>query len=338
MLHAYDRAGWDANLSTFFHNVSGRVIIEDADTIRVENFYYDGQGPAVYFYLAEQNTNESFKNGLAIGSLLTRPTAYNNETLTIDLPAGNTLDGYHAISVWCAAVSVNFGSGLFGVNAEYTVTFDATWSAQTHTYFPPSPHFSGLIGLTHTPQTSIWRLGDLASNGIESMAETGSKSALIADMTPLFNSGNAFSTLSGGGINPSPGSVSLNFNIHSAFPNVSLVSMIAPSPDWFVGVDSLSLFQDGQWLPEVVVPLWPYDSGTDSGPDFTSPNNDTNPPQPITQITGYPFTGDPTLGTFTFTLTCSGTAPADLNNDCRVDILFLNESVQKLHKPLGSVR
>ena len=34
--------------------------------------------------------------------------------------------------------------------AEYTVTFDAAWSAATHPEdFPGKPHFSGLIGATH---------------------------------------------------------------------------------------------------------------------------------------------------------------------------------------------
>jgi serine/threonine protein kinase len=36
---------------------------------------------------------------------------------------------------------------------------------------------------------------------------------------------------------------------------VTLVSMVAPSPDWFVGVGGLPLLQDGQWVDELVVPL-----------------------------------------------------------------------------------
>jgi hypothetical protein len=31
----------------------------------------------------------------------------------IDLPAGQTLEGWHAVSVWCVAAGVSFGSGTF---------------------------------------------------------------------------------------------------------------------------------------------------------------------------------------------------------------------------------
>ena len=33
--------------------------------------------------------------------------------LFVDLPAGETLDGWNAVSVWCAEFRVNFGSGTF---------------------------------------------------------------------------------------------------------------------------------------------------------------------------------------------------------------------------------
>lgn len=35
--------------------------------------------------------------------------------LVIDLPGANTLDGFNAISVWCASAGANFGSGTFVV-------------------------------------------------------------------------------------------------------------------------------------------------------------------------------------------------------------------------------
>jgi hypothetical protein len=77
--------------------------------------------------------------------------------------------------------------------------------------------------------------------------------------------------------------------------------MVAPSPDWFVGVDSLPLYENGQWRPLITVDLFPYDSGTDSGVFFDSPNADTQPREPIAAL-GAPFTGLPRMGTMTFTL------------------------------------
>ena len=319
---AYERSGWRAQLSTLTHGVSGTVTIMDRDTLRIENFHYDGGGPAVYFYLGQSNDNAAFSQGLALPPLLSG-TTYRGDELQVDLPAGRTLDGYTAISVWCVDFAVNFGSGTFGAEVQYEVTFNATWSRETHTHFPPNPHFSGLIGGTHNPEKSFWQLHGIASPGIEVMAETGGKSPLRQEVESAIRGGSAYSLISGGGIGRSPGSVSTTFTINTSHPRVSLVSMIAPSPDWFVGVADLALFRNGRWLGEVKVDLLPYDAGTDSGSDFTSPNDDTQPAEPIHVITDFPFGNDPPLGTFTFRLVCDDPPVGDLNNDCRVDHLDL---------------
>ncbi len=189
--------------------------------------------------------------------------------------------------------------------AEYEVTFEATWSSETHPEdFPPNPHFSGLIGATHNSKVTFWEEGQLASPGIKNMAEKGSKNPLNSEIDAAIQNGYAFTKLSGGGIARSPGSVSLSFNISKDFPFVTLVSMVAPSPDWFVGVSSLSLLENNRWVTNKVVILYAYDAGTDSGTTYTSPDLPTNPPEPINRIETSPFLVDGTVtpvGTFTFT-------------------------------------
>lgn len=193
--------------------------------------------------------------------------------------------------------------------AQYTVTFQSTWSAQTHPVdYPSNSHFSGLIGTTHDATVTFWQEGQLASPGIESMAETGSKSPLLDEIATAMTAGSADALLSGGGINPSPGSVSLSFQAQLSHPLVSLVSMIAPSPDWFVGVSGMSLLDNGDWVEEKIVTLWPYDSGTDNGTTYTSFNSDTNPAVPIYEIMSLPVGNGVPLGTFTFTRTDTPTA------------------------------
>jgi hypothetical protein len=314
----YERAGWKAKLSALSHGVSGVVEIVDADTIRIEDFNYDGGGQGVFLSLAAQNTDASFLAGVPVGPLLSG-TERINETLTVEMPAGLDTRDYNAVSVWSVDLAANFGSGTFGSVVRYEVTFDATWSDPTHLHFPPNPHFSGLIGAAHDDGVLFWNLGGLASDGIERMAELGSKSPLSSEVNIAIRAGSAYSLISGGGIGRSPGSVSTTFEISSAQPLATVVSMIAPSPDWFVGVSGLRLFEDGQWLGEVVVVLDPYDAGTDSGDDFTSQNDDTNPPGPISVITGFPFEDNVPLGTFTFRLMCPNPPVGDVNGDCRVD-------------------
>ncbi len=188
--------------------------------------------------------------------------------------------------------------------AAYTVTFDATWSAATHpTAFPASAHFSGLVGGTHDDTIHFWSLGGLPSVGMEAMAEVGSKSQLTSEVFTAINAGSAGEIISGFGIFPTPGSASDAFTATLDHPLATVVSMIAPSPDWFVGVDGANLLVDGNWVDELVIPLAAYDAGTDNGTSFTSPDSDTQPKQPISLITGFPFASGVPLGTFTFTRT-----------------------------------
>ena len=107
----YARAGWSADLATYFHDVAGTVTVVDERTLLVEHFTFDGGGPAVYFYLGTTDSNAAFSSGLQLDPQLTR--AYDDEAFTLTLPPGETLDAYGAVSVWCAAVGVNFGSGSF---------------------------------------------------------------------------------------------------------------------------------------------------------------------------------------------------------------------------------
>lgn len=187
--------------------------------------------------------------------------------------------------------------------ATYRVTFESSWSADTHPQdFPSNPHFSGLIGATHNATVSFWEPGVLASAGIESMAETGSKLLLTSEVNSAIFAGNAELVLSGGGIGLSPGSVALEFDVSEQFPLVTLVSMLAPSPDWFVGASSLDLFDGGVWIQRVEIPLLVYDAGTDSGPSYTSPNADTDPAELISELTSAPFDLDQQVGTFVFDL------------------------------------
>ena len=188
--------------------------------------------------------------------------------------------------------------------ARYVVIFDSTWSATTHpTDFPATAHYSGLIGGTHSAAVTFWREGGLASAGIQRMAERGSKSPLDADVMQAIAAGTAQHVLSGPNLGGSPASTSMEFDINQQFSLVTLVTMVAPSPDWFVGVSALPLFADGQWVDHVSVDLSAHDAGTDSGASYESADLVTTPPQPIARITGYPLAGPGTarpLGTFTF--------------------------------------
>ncbi len=176
--------------------------------------------------------------------------------------------------------------------ARYEVVFESTWTSQTHpTDFPDDAHYSGLIGGTHGDAASFWREGALASEGIRRMAERGAKAPLDEEVNQAIGRGHAEFLLSGGALARSPGSVALEFDISRAFPLVTLVTMVAPSPDWFVGVSSLPLFLNGDWVSDVSIDLYAFDAGTDSGATYRSADEETKPRRPIARITAYPLTG-----------------------------------------------
>jgi hypothetical protein len=174
--------------------------------------------------------------------------------------------------------------------ARYEVSFDATWSAQSHPRdFPANPHFSPLVGGTHSAREGFWEAGRIASDGIEAMAERGNPSLLADEIRAAVGRGNAEFVLRGDPLSLSPGSVGLEFAISDRFPLVTLVTMVAPSPDWFVGVHDLPLLEAGGWVEERRVELFAYDAGTDSGATYSSPDSDTRPRQPIALIDGPPL-------------------------------------------------
>ena len=210
-----------------------------------------------------------------------------------------------------ATVPVNGPAAFFRVvsdfTARYQVVFDATWSQATHpTNWPANAHWSGPVGGVHNGAVHFFRLGETSSEGIRKMAELGQQATLLAEVAAAQTNGTAHFQLAGLGLGASPGSRLLVFPqaMNRDYPLVTLCSMIAPSPDWFVGVDSLSLVENGQWVSNKVVTLYGNDAGTDSGASYTSPDLVTVPRGVATQFTGFPSIQNGVIvpfGTFTFT-------------------------------------
>ena len=180
--------------------------------------------------------------------------------------------------------------------AVYEVTFDATWSAATHPEaFPSNAHFSPLTGAAHAADVSLWSVGGAASDGLRDVAERGVADALRAEVQAL---GGAAVYAEGGEVRRSPGTATWTARVSDDRPAVSVVTMIAPSPDWFVGVDGLDLRDGDGWAERVAVDLAVYDAGTDSGTSYTAANAPTAPREAVA-LSGY----GPLAGTVVGTLT-----------------------------------
>lgn len=178
-----------------------------------------------------------------------------------------------AVAVVSASSSRSNPAATFdpsSTTAVYRVTFASTWSDVTHPgAFPAGGHYSALVGATHRANTRFWRNRGRASFGIEAMAEDGDPYPLVERVEARIAQGRADQVLLGTGL-ASPGSTSIVFTAQADFPFLTLVSMLAPSPDWFVGVSRLPLRDGDAWKEQIEVPLRPWDAGTDRGKSFES--------------------------------------------------------------------
>lgn len=185
--------------------------------------------------------------------------------------------------------------------ARYDIVFEALWSQATHPHpdgagaFPGGAHWSPLVGALHKNSLELWKTGALASAGVEQVAETGGTTLFDGEIDAAIAANTAGSRLNGPGLF-SPAVVTMtDVLVDGNFPYLTLISMVAPSPDWFAGVSGLSL-KDGQdqWRAEIVVDLYPYDAGTEDGSGYSISNPDTLPRQPIHSLTGVsPFSSQP---------------------------------------------
>ncbi len=189
--------------------------------------------------------------------------------------------------------------------AEYTLTWEADWNVSDHRKelaLPAGAHFTTLIGASHQVGEALWSPDEVPTTGIERVAELGITAELRAEIEALNDTGVASEAITLSGVFDFPTTRSVTFSVGADLPEVSFISMIAPSPDWFVGVSGLSLLQDDQWLDEVTVDLVAWDAGTEEGSGFSLNNTATNPKQGVALLNtrASPFESDALLGQLRF--------------------------------------
>jgi hypothetical protein len=169
-------------------------------------------------------------------------------------------------------------------SAEYTVVVKSRWTKAEHPLeWPATAHFSGVIGTNHTPAYSIFAVGTPPTPGLENLSEEGKHTPLDNEIRAAISAGNAGALFETGPLRNFSDSIVGSVKVDDAFPLVSLVMMVAPSPDWFTGVTNVDLRENGAWAPSKTLDLVAYDSGGDDGTTYMAPNKDTNPKKPTSQ-------------------------------------------------------
>lgn len=174
--------------------------------------------------------------------------------------------------------------------ARYSITFTGKWSQtafpKQYPLFRPPAQWSSLLGAAHSSDYSMWRKSAYVSNGLRDFAERGEAWALMKEMEAAAETlQSVHAAFSAPAVPSGTGQTSAELEVDRRHSLVSFVVRIIPSPDWFVGIDSVDLCEGGRWKEHVALDLHPYDAGTDSGFTFSSPNFATIPQDTVTEIT-----------------------------------------------------
>lgn len=175
-------------------------------------------------------------------------------------------------------------------STEYLVTFTINWnSTDFPVNYPSNAHFSRLIGWSHDVNQSFFKTGTLASDGIKNMAETGGTSPLDDELKQLIEEGKGHKHFTGSNLSSGTGEIEIIVEVTEQSPSITLATMIAPSPDWYIAVVDINLMENNSFVDQKTVEANVYDAGTDSGTTYSSPNDVTNPQNPITIFVDSPL-------------------------------------------------
>ena len=215
------------------------------------------------------------------------------------LPAALALAGLSALSALPAAAQT----------VTYEVKFQGNWTlASTPGGVVAGAHFTTLIGGVHGSGVTFWKVGELASPGVEGVAELGATGKFRSEVQSSPHTRSVIQKgVSGGGT----GTATFTIEVSRTHPRVTLLSMIGPSPDWFVGVSGVSLLDgSNEWRQSHVVDLFPYDAGTEEGTEFSLSNPATVPQEDITRIAGTGKFSNVRMARLTFTRKTPPSVPA----------------------------
>ncbi len=197
---------------------------------------------------------------------------------------------WSCVLAWAATLAIPTAQAQTPSTVTYTVTFKGNWAVAPNGGLAEgvavvrSAHFTTLVGAVHNDKVTFWASGGMATPGVTSVAELGSTGAFSSEVAAAGSNAVLVRKSIGG----SP-TVTATFDIEATTerPLFTILSMIGPSPDWFVGVSGLSLLDDQkQWRSSHSVDLFAYDAGTRNREAFQLGGPQTTPQGAITSLKG----------------------------------------------------
>jgi len=149
----------------------------------------------------------------------------------------------------------------------------------------PPAQWSKTIGFSHSNRYKLFSIGSIAGDGVKQFVETGDSDKLDREAA----TNNFFDAFIAPPVTSGGGNTTTKIFLDGNNTKISLLTKLVPSPDWFIGLDSLDLCQDNNFIDSITTEAFPLDAGTDNGFTFTSPNWPTDPQGVIFRISSqYP--------------------------------------------------
>ncbi|CAH1286808.1 unnamed protein product [Chrysodeixis includens] len=166
--------------------------------------------------------------------------------------------------------------------AVYKVSLRMLWSEER---FPkdypqnrPKAQWSQVFGQSHSVNFSLFHVGDVAKPSVRAFSQYGKIDDLVKEGDEDLL---VYDQFSAPAIGKGTGSTENMVFVDGGHSLVSLMCRMIPSPDWFIGLDSVNLCVDSSWVDQMTLDLEPLDAGAASGLTFTAPRWETTPPAPV---------------------------------------------------------
>lgn len=193
------------------------------------------------------------------------------------------------------AIISTSASALDSERVVYRVTIESLWNSGDHVRVPNSAHFSPVFAVSHNDNYSLFSIGEGVSSDFEGVAETGNtsgvertakKSQTQGSVHMLVVTENQFVLRSQ--------IQTFDIEVTKNNPVLSFATMIAPSPDWVIGITGLKLYEEETGFTEFVGArnLYAMDAGTEAGDiggNFSTVNRETLPRERLSLLTGTGF-------------------------------------------------
>lgn len=214
--------------------------------------------------------------------------------VVVDSDAGNNLD-----TIVSEFLSLPMEFPAHSETAIYEVAILNDWGLENYPQnFPDNAHLSAIGGAAHNASISFWEFAEVASTGIVDIAEFGVVDAFIdGEVAAGIEAGFVDAPIvileqTGPSINGAPGIQTFNVEMRQPWPLFTFATKLAPSPDWFVGMSSLPLYDIATgWEDNFQTTLPLMDGGTKSAATPMNGGPSTSPSDPINFVLYDPVTG-----------------------------------------------